>query len=57
MSPSTLRTCAGGHVVKNADIVGMSMTGIGGSLELFCIEHDGLFGSRLLSLGDVQLQV
>jgi hypothetical protein len=57
MSETTLRACAGGHTVKNADIVGMT-TDKPGVVELYCTTHAELFEHRLLSIvGDVPLQM
>jgi hypothetical protein len=57
MSETSLRTCAGGHTVKNADIVGMT-TDKPGIVELYCTVHAELFDHRLLTIvGDVPLQM
>ena len=48
MSTTTLRTCAGGHVVKNADVVGMTMHGTG--VQVWCVQHTDAFD---LALGEI----
>jgi hypothetical protein len=54
--PVALRTCAGGHIVPDSKIVGMT-TEKPGVVELYCTAHAELFDDRLITIGDVPLQM
>lgn len=53
-NPIVLRTCAGGHTVRNDDIVGMTSP-VEGEVDLFCAHHAGLFEAQLNAIGTESL--
>lgn len=55
-SSAAPRVCAGGHIVTDANIIGMT-TPSEGKVELYCVDHPDLFDSRLTDIGSVPLQM
>ena len=50
------RACAGGHIVADADVVGMTASSPG-AVDVYCIQHAKLFEHRLLSISEPRLQM
>lgn len=55
-TPAAPRACAGGHIVTDTQVIGMT-TPSPGRVELYCVDHAELFDSRLVDIGGVQLQM
>lgn len=51
----TVRTCAGGHTVSDASIIGMVR--MPDKVELFCTDHAAQYDARLVDIGGSRLEM
>lgn len=54
--PAVVRACAGGHIVADADVIGMT-TSSPGAVDVYCARHAELFEHRLLSVTEPALRM